>query len=58
MMQCPKCGYEWEPRINNPKCCPDCKTRLRRHKLAGPTRTVSIARPDAVPETRLDYEDL
>ena len=57
-MQCPKCGYEWEPRINNPKCCPDCKTRLRRHKLAGPTRTVSIARPDAVPETRLDYEDL
>lgn len=35
-MQCPKCGYDWIPRIESPKCCPDCKTRLRHHKAAGP----------------------
>lgn len=26
---CPKCGYEWEPRVKNPKECPECKKRLR-----------------------------
>jgi hypothetical protein len=24
-MKCPHCGYEWEPRIPNPKTCPCCK---------------------------------
>lgn len=23
--KCKKCGYEWESRIENPKCCPNCK---------------------------------
>jgi hypothetical protein len=27
-MKCPKCGYEWEPKIPNPKECPRCKGRL------------------------------
>jgi len=22
---CPYCGYEWTPRIKNPKECPRCK---------------------------------
>jgi Zn finger protein HypA/HybF involved in hydrogenase expression len=26
-MKCLKCNYEWTPRITNPKCCPECKTR-------------------------------
>jgi len=21
---CPKCGYQWEPRVDNPKRCPRC----------------------------------
>jgi predicted Zn-ribbon and HTH transcriptional regulator len=25
---CPKCDYEWESRVDDPKACPRCKTRL------------------------------
>jgi predicted Zn-ribbon and HTH transcriptional regulator len=25
---CPKCGYAWESRVEEPKSCPRCKTRL------------------------------
>lgn len=25
---CPKCGYEWESRVAEPKACPRCKSRL------------------------------
>jgi rubredoxin len=28
MMRCPSCGYEWKPRVPNPKECPRCKTRM------------------------------
>lgn len=24
-MRCPKCGYEWVPRVTKPKMCPNCK---------------------------------
>ena len=27
-MKCPKCHYGWETRVNKPKACPRCKTRL------------------------------
>lgn len=27
-MECNKCDYDWESRIENPKECPRCKTRL------------------------------
>lgn len=27
-MKCPKCYYEWDERIEKPKSCPRCKTRL------------------------------
>ncbi len=27
-MKCQKCTYTWEPRKDNPKECPRCKTRL------------------------------
>jgi hypothetical protein len=27
-MKCPRCGYEWEPKIPQPKECPRCKGRL------------------------------
>ena len=27
-MKCLKCDYEWTPRVDNPKECPECKTRL------------------------------
>ena len=30
MLKCPKCGYEWEPRVENPKSCPECKQRFSR----------------------------
>lgn len=29
-MTCPKCGYQWRPRTENPKECPRCKRRLDR----------------------------
>ena len=28
MIKCKACGYEWQPRIVNPKSCPRCKARL------------------------------
>lgn len=27
-MKCPKCHYGWKTRVNKPKACPRCKTRL------------------------------
>lgn len=33
-MKCLKCKYEWEPRVENPKECPECKARLNRIKEA------------------------
>ena len=27
-IKCPKCDYRWVPRVNKPKACPRCKTRL------------------------------
>lgn len=35
-MKC-KCGYEWEPRKDHPKACPECKRRLGQQvkELAG-----------------------
>lgn len=30
VVTCPKCGYEWTPRVVHPKSCPECKTRLGR----------------------------
>lgn len=28
MEKCEKCTYEWESRVETPKACPRCKTRL------------------------------
>ncbi len=28
MLQCNKCSYSWESRVETPKACPRCKTRL------------------------------
>lgn len=27
-MKCPKCGYEWQPRVQQPKACPRCTHKL------------------------------
>lgn len=27
-LKCHRCGYEWTPRIKNPKECPKCKRYL------------------------------
>ena len=32
-MKCLKCSYDWTPRVQKPKECPECKTRLNRVKL-------------------------
>ena len=26
-IKCAKCGYEWIPRVKNPKKCPECQSR-------------------------------
>ncbi len=31
-MECNKCGWEWLPRVKNPKCCPRCKSRRWNHE--------------------------
>ena len=32
-MKCPKCGYEWEPRVADPKKCPRCGYWLQRWEV-------------------------
>ncbi len=27
-MKCPRCAYDWDPKVPNPKECPRCKARL------------------------------
>jgi predicted Zn-ribbon and HTH transcriptional regulator len=29
ILVCPKCGFEWRPRLDRPKVCPRCKTYLK-----------------------------
>ena len=31
-VNCIRCNYEWVPRVENPKECPNCKARLFRQK--------------------------
>ena len=26
MLKCERCGYEWKPRVSNPRNCPGCKS--------------------------------
>ena len=28
-VKCFKCGYQWTPRTDKPKSCPECKARLK-----------------------------
>jgi predicted Zn-ribbon and HTH transcriptional regulator len=28
-IKCFKCGYQWTPRTDKPKSCPECKARLK-----------------------------
>lgn len=32
MLKCLKCGYEWVGRVEKPKACPECKSRLGMQK--------------------------
>ena len=38
-MTCSRCGYEWEPRVENPKCCPMCKRYLGAGRALVPQST-------------------
>lgn len=40
--ECQNCGYIWEPRKPNPKCCPKCISRYwaQPHKVVRETRKV------------------
>jgi hypothetical protein len=44
-MRCPSCGYEWKPRVPNPKECPRCKARM--NYVTGP-----VGAPRLRPEKR------
>lgn len=28
MYKCKRCNFEWLPRVENPKACPNCNSRL------------------------------
>lgn len=35
-IECQKCGYIWTPRKENPKSCPECKSRdWKKEELQG-----------------------
>ena len=40
MANCGKCEYEWISRVDNPKACPRCKTRLDYEEVAGRTSAI------------------
>jgi len=31
-MKCNLCGYSWVTRVDDPKACPECKSRLGRQQ--------------------------
>jgi len=33
--KCPRCGYEWDSRIDNPKQCPYCKGYIKEEVKKG-----------------------
>ena len=37
------CGYEWTPRVENPKCCPQCRYRPTGSRNGLPWRIVADA---------------
>jgi len=37
------CGYEWTPRVANPKCCPQCRYRPTGSRNGLPWRIVADA---------------
>ncbi len=39
-MKCPRCGYEWKPKISQPKECPRCKGRMDYHGALGVPRII------------------
>ena len=47
-VECPNCGYTWDPVVKNPKSCPVCKRyivvpeKLRMKRL----KTISILEPE------------
>ena len=47
-MRCPRCGYEWKPRVPNPRECPRCKVRLDYppKRLRAPTPPPEIKRKE------------
>lgn len=55
MAQCQKCGYEWEPRIKNPKECPDCKSRNWADGEPSPGAMGEIDL-STIPNTRFGFE--
>jgi hypothetical protein len=46
-MRCPRCGYDWKPRVPNPRECPRCKIRLDY-----PPKVLRAPRPPASPEMK------
>ncbi len=55
-MKCKKCGFTWNPRIENPRACPDCKSYRyaegRKQKFT-PSKTVA----DAIQEPASDEKN-
>jgi len=40
-VQCAKCGYTWESRVENPKACPFCKQYIKKPKTKEKDNTVA-----------------
>ena len=40
-VQCAKCGYTWESRVENPKACPFCKQYIKKPKTEEKDNTVA-----------------
>jgi predicted Zn-ribbon and HTH transcriptional regulator len=34
-IKCNKCGYEWVPKVEKPKACPNCKQYQVKQKKGG-----------------------
>jgi hypothetical protein len=48
-MRCPRCGYEWRPKVPNPKECPRCKGRLD-YKVPSSPRLPTPGMPQKIKE--------
>lgn len=53
MLKCCFCGFEWKPKVSNPRACPNCKRYFTKAK---PIELTAVFEQTIVPEQKVVSE--